>query len=54
MASAGLVGPLCLLLATVSPMVIRLTLRERGVAYTAGRVYAVSTGSIGGTFFAAF
>jgi spermidine synthase len=42
------------LLATVSPIVVRLTATER-LADTAGRVYAIGTlGSIAGTFFTAF
>ncbi len=53
-ASAVLLGPASLLLATVSPIVVRFTVTDR-VANAAGAVYAVSTvGSIGGTFFTAF
>ncbi|MDJ0950735.1 MAG: fused MFS/spermidine synthase [Alphaproteobacteria bacterium] len=53
-ATAVLLGVPSVLLATTSPIVIRLTATEF-IAKTAGRVYAVSTvGSIGGTFFAAF
>ncbi len=53
-ASGVLLGPPSLLLAVVSPIVVRLTASER-IATAAGRVYAVSTlGSIGGTFFTAF
>lgn len=53
-ASAALLGAPSLLLATTSPIVIKLTVSER-IAGTAGRVYAVSTvGSIAGTFFTAF
>ena len=49
-----LLGVPSVLLATTSPIVIRLTASER-IANSAGVVYAVSTiGSIGGTFFAAF
>jgi len=49
-----LLGAPSVLLATVSPIVIRLTATDR-IANSAGLVYAVSTiGSIGGTFFAAF
>lgn len=52
--SAVLLGLPSVLLATVSPIVIRLTATDR-IAASAGRVYALSTvGSIGGTFFAAF
>ncbi len=54
LASAILLGLPSVLLATVSPIVIRLTATSR-IAASAGSVYAVSTvGSIGGTFFAAF
>jgi spermidine synthase len=53
-ASALLLGVPSVLLAAVSPIVVRLTVTER-VANTAGAVYAVSTvGSIGGTFFTTF
>ncbi|HEY7607872.1 MAG TPA: fused MFS/spermidine synthase [Alphaproteobacteria bacterium] len=53
-ASVALLGAPSLLLATTSPIVIKLTASER-IAGTAGRVYAVSTiGSIAGTFFTAF
>jgi spermidine synthase len=53
-ASALLLGVPSVLLAAVSPIVVRLTLTDR-VASTAGAVYAVSTvGSIGGTFFTTF
>ncbi len=53
-ASAVLLGVPSALLATTSPIVIRLTASER-IANSAGVVYAVSTvGSIGGTFFTAF
>lgn len=53
-ASAVLLGVPSILLAAVSPIVVRLTVTER-IANTAGAVYAVSTvGSIGGTFFTAF
>lgn len=53
-ASAVLLGPPSMLLAVVSPIVVRLTVGG-GVATAAGSVYAVSTlGSIGGTFFTAF
>jgi spermidine synthase len=53
-ASIALLGAPSLLLATTSPIVIRLTASER-IAGSAGRVYAVSTvGSIAGTFFTAF
>jgi spermidine synthase len=49
-----LLGVPSVLLATISPIVIRLTATDR-IANSAGLVYAVSTvGSIGGTFFAAF
>ena len=49
-----LLGPPSILLATTSPIVIKLTATDR-IANSAGLVYAVSTvGSIGGTFFAAF
>jgi spermidine synthase len=49
-----LLGVPSVLLATVSPIVIKLTATSR-IANSAGLVYAVSTvGSIGGTFFAAF
>ena len=49
-----LLGVPSVLLATISPIVIRLTATDR-IAKSAGIVYAVSTiGSIGGTFFAAF
>ncbi len=52
--SAVLLGVPSVLLATVSPIVIRLTATSR-IAASAGTVYAVSTmGSIGGTFFTAF
>lgn len=54
LASAVLLGVPSVLLATVSPIVIRLTATSR-IAASAGSVYAVSTvGSIGGTFFTAF
>lgn len=54
MASAALLGVPSVLLATTSPIVIRLTASER-IAGSAGRVYALSTvGSIAGTFFTAF
>jgi predicted membrane-bound spermidine synthase len=53
-ASIVLLGVPSLLLATTSPIVIRLTASAL-IADSAGRVYAVSTvGSIGGTFFTAF
>ena len=53
-ASIVLLGVPSLLLATTSPIVIRLTASSL-IADSAGRVYAVSTiGSIGGTFFTAF
>jgi spermidine synthase len=53
-ASVALLGVPSLLLATTSPIVIKLTASER-IAGSAGRVYAVSTvGSIAGTFFTAF
>lgn len=53
-ASTILLGPPSMLLAVVSPIVIRLTATHK-IANTAGAVYAVSTlGSIGGTFFTAF
>lgn len=53
-ASIVLLGLPSLLLAVVSPIVIRLSARG-GIASSAGTVYGVSTiGSIGGTFFAAF
>jgi spermidine synthase len=53
-ASAVLLGVPSVLLATTSPIVIRLTASSL-IADSAGRVYAVSTvGSIGGTFFTAF
>ena len=53
-ASAALLGIPAFLLATISPIVIRLT-STGSIAYSAGRVYAISTvGSIGGTFFTAF
>jgi spermidine synthase len=53
-ASAALLGVPSVLLATTSPIVIRLTASER-IAGSAGRVYALSTvGSIAGTFFTAF
>ena len=53
-ASAALLGVPSLLLATTSPIVIKLTASER-IAGSAGRVYAISTvGSIAGTFFTAF
>lgn len=49
-----LLGVPSVLLATISPIVIRLTATDR-IANSAGLVYAISTfGSIGGTFFAAF
>lgn len=49
-----LLGVPSILLATISPIVIRLTASSR-IANSAGLVYAVSTlGSIGGTFFTAF
>ena len=49
-----LLGVPSVLLATISPIVIRLTASSL-IAKSAGRVYAVSTvGSIGGTFFTAF
>ena len=52
--TAILLGLPSVLLATTSPIVIRLTASDR-IANSAGLVYAVSTvGSIGGTFFAAF
>jgi len=54
LASAVIMGPPAMLLGTVSPIIIRLTFKQK-VANTAGGVYAVSTlGSIGGTFFTAF
>ncbi len=54
LASAILLGLPSVLLAMVSPIVIRLTATSR-IAASAGSVYAVSTvGSIGGTFFTAF
>jgi hypothetical protein len=53
-ASTLLLGLPSVLLAAVSPIVVRLTVTER-IANTAGAVYAVSTvGSIGGTFFTTF
>lgn len=53
-ATAILLGAPSVLLATTSPIVIRLTATAL-IARTAGRVYAVSTvGSIAGTFFTAF
>jgi spermidine synthase len=53
-ASAMLLGTPSVLLAVVSPIVIRLTTTSK-LANTAGVVYAISTlGSLGGTFFAAF
>lgn len=53
-ASVALLGVPSALLATTSPIVIRITASKR-IAGTAGRVYAVSTvGSIAGTFFTAF
>ncbi len=53
-ASAALLGVPSVLLATTSPIVIKLTANER-IAGSAGRVYALSTvGSIAGTFFTAF
>lgn len=53
-ASVALLGAPSVLLATTSPIVIRLTANER-IAGSAGRVYALSTvGSIAGTFFTAF
>jgi spermidine synthase len=53
-ASAALLGVPSVLLATTSPIVVKLTASER-IAGTAGRVYALSTvGSIAGTFFTAF
>lgn len=53
-ASVALLGVPSLLLATTSPIVIKLTASER-IAGSAGRVYALSTvGSIAGTFFTAF
>jgi len=53
-ASVALLGVPSVLLATTSPIVIRLTASER-IAGSAGRVYAISTvGSIAGTFFTAF
>lgn len=52
--SAILLGVPSVLLATTSPIVIRLTATDL-IANSAGLVYAVSTvGSIGGTFFTAF
>ncbi len=53
-ASAALLGVPSVLLATTSPIVIKLTASAR-IAGSAGRVYALSTvGSIAGTFFTAF
>jgi spermidine synthase len=53
-ATALLIAPPCLLLATTAPILIG-GLREAAAAAVAGRVYAVSTvGSIVGTFFTAF
>jgi spermidine synthase len=53
-ASVALLGVPSLLLATTSPIVIRMTASDK-IAGTAGRVYALSTvGSIAGTFFTAF
>ncbi len=53
-ASIVLLGLPSLLLATTTPIVVRLTATER-IAGSAGRVYAISTaGSIGGTFFTSF
>jgi predicted membrane-bound spermidine synthase len=53
-ASVALLGVPSVLLATTSPIVVRMTASDR-IAETAGRVYAVSTvGSIAGTFFTAF
>ena len=53
-ATALLLGVPSVLLATTSPIIIRLTATEM-IARDAGRVYAVSTvGSIAGTFFTAF
>ena len=53
-ASVALLGVPSVLLATTSPIVIRLTASAL-IADSAGKVYAVSTiGSIGGTFFTAF
>src|SRR5690606_12108105 len=53
-ASVVLLGVPSVLLATTSPIVIRLTASSL-IADSAGKVYAVSTiGSIGGTFFTAF
>ena len=53
-ASLLLVGPQSFLLATVSPIVTRMT-ASGGIATSAGRVYAISTlGSIGGVFFTSF
>jgi spermidine synthase len=54
LASIALLGIPSLLLATTSPIVVKMTASER-IAGSAGRVYAVSTvGSIAGTFFTAF
>ncbi|MGH7002534.1 MAG: spermidine synthase [Alphaproteobacteria bacterium] len=53
-ASVVLLGIPSLLLATTSPIVVRLTATDR-IAAAAGGVYAISTaGSIAGTFFTAF
>jgi len=53
-ASVVLLGVPSLLLATTSPIVVKLIATER-IATSAGRVYAISTaGSIAGTFFTAF
>ncbi len=54
LASALLLGTPTVLLGTVSPVIVRLTFRNK-IAGAAGGVYTVSTlGSIGGTFFTAF
>ena len=53
-ASIALLGAPSVLLATTSPIVIKMTANDR-IAGSAGRVYALSTvGSIAGTFFTAF
>ena len=53
-ATIVLLGVPSVLLATISPIVIKLTASDL-IAKSAGQIYAVSTvGSIGGTFFTAF
>ncbi len=55
LSSAILLGPPMLLLAMVSPVVIKLLAKEETVGITAGKISAISTlGSIFGTFVTAF